>query len=63
MMAVRTTLSAKQLPDALKNLRRAIEKAVPHGRTNQVHLCVATCILLLIVLFIVPSEKRCALHP
>jgi len=35
MMAVRTTLSAKQLPDSLKNLRRAIEQAVPHGRTNQ----------------------------
>ncbi|XP_068718764.1 RNA-splicing ligase RtcB-like isoform X2 [Montipora capricornis] len=35
MMAVRTTLSAKDLPDSLKNLRVEIERAVPHGRTNQ----------------------------
>ncbi|XP_067040055.1 RNA-splicing ligase RtcB-like [Acropora muricata] len=35
MMAVRTTLSAKDLPHSLKNLRAAIEQAVPHGRTNQ----------------------------
>ncbi|XP_078371222.1 RNA-splicing ligase RtcB-like isoform X2 [Oculina patagonica] len=35
MMAVRTTMSAEHLPDSLKNLRRAIEQAVPHGRTNQ----------------------------
>src|SRR5438477_2120392 len=34
MMAVETTLSAAQLPDSLKKLRFAIEKAVPHGRTN-----------------------------
>ena len=34
MMAVRTTLDANQLPDTLKPLRTAIEKAVPHGRTN-----------------------------
>jgi tRNA-splicing ligase RtcB (3'-phosphate/5'-hydroxy nucleic acid ligase) len=35
MMAVQTSLSAKDLPDSLKKLRTAIEKAVPHGRTNQ----------------------------
>src|ERR1044071_8192791 len=35
MMAVETSLDAKQLPDNLKRLRTAIEKAVPHGRTNQ----------------------------
>lgn len=35
MMAVRTTITAEQLPDSLKNLRRAIEQAVPHGRTHQ----------------------------
>ncbi|CAH3197934.1 unnamed protein product [Porites evermanni] len=35
MMAVRTTLTANQLPDSLKNLRTAIEQAVPHGRTHQ----------------------------
>src|SRR5258705_12463356 len=34
MMAVQTTLNANQLPDTLKPLRTAIEKAVPHGRTN-----------------------------
>ncbi len=34
MMAVETTLSASQLPDSLKQLRFAIEKAVPHGRTD-----------------------------
>ncbi|CAH3177848.1 unnamed protein product [Porites evermanni] len=34
MMAVRTTLTANQLPDSLKNLRTAIEQAVPHGRTH-----------------------------
>src|SRR5690606_6445447 len=33
MMAVRTSLSAKDLPDNLHGLRRAIEQAVPHGRT------------------------------
>jgi tRNA-splicing ligase RtcB len=33
MNAVETTLSADQLPDSLKDLRAAIEKAVPHGRT------------------------------
>ena len=35
MMAVQTSLTAKDLPDSLKKLRTAIEKAVPHGRTNQ----------------------------
>jgi tRNA-splicing ligase RtcB (3'-phosphate/5'-hydroxy nucleic acid ligase) len=34
MMAVRTTLTANQLPDDLKSIRRAIEEAVPHGRTD-----------------------------
>src|SRR5690348_3431409 len=34
MMALQTTLNANQLPDNLKPLRTAIEKAVPHGRTN-----------------------------
>jgi tRNA-splicing ligase RtcB len=34
MMAVETTLAAHQLPDTLKPLREAIERAVPHGRTS-----------------------------
>src|SRR6202051_3486081 len=34
MMAVKTSLNARDLPDNLKNIRDAIEKAVPHGRTN-----------------------------
>jgi tRNA-splicing ligase RtcB len=34
MMAVETTLVASRLPDTLKPLRTAIEKAVPHGRTR-----------------------------
>ncbi len=33
MMAIETDLDAKLLPDSLKDLRLAIEKAVPHGRT------------------------------
>lgn len=33
MMAVRTSLSASDLPDTLAPLRAALEKAVPHGRT------------------------------
>jgi tRNA-splicing ligase RtcB len=33
MMAVKTSLSASQLPDDLRPLRLAIEAAVPHGRT------------------------------
>ncbi len=35
MMAVRTSLRAEQLPDDLRKLRSAIERAVPHGRTHQ----------------------------
>ena len=35
MMAVQTSLNARDLPDNLKNIRTAIENAVPHGRTNQ----------------------------
>jgi len=34
MMALQTTLNARDLPDNLRNIRSAIEKAVPHGRTN-----------------------------
>jgi len=34
MMAVRTTLSAPELPDDLGGMRSAIEAAVPHGRTR-----------------------------
>ncbi len=34
MMAVRTSLTASDLPDDLKGVRSAIERAVPHGRTN-----------------------------
>jgi tRNA-splicing ligase RtcB len=34
MMAVQTDLNARDLPDHLKGIRSAIEKAVPHGRTN-----------------------------
>ncbi len=34
MIAVETTMTASQLPDDLKELRSAIEAAVPHGRTN-----------------------------
>ncbi len=34
MMAVRTTLGASDLPDSLGAVRSAIEKAVPHGRTD-----------------------------
>ena len=33
MMAVRTSLLAKDLPDQLHGLRNAIESAIPHGRT------------------------------
>ena len=35
MMAVQTTLNARDLPDDLKKLRTAIERAVPHGRTDR----------------------------
>lgn len=34
MMAARTTMSANHLPESLRNIRSAIERAVPHGRTN-----------------------------
>jgi tRNA-splicing ligase RtcB len=34
MVAARTSLNARQLPDNLHALREAIERAVPHGRTN-----------------------------
>ena len=34
MMAVQTSLLGSDLPDSLKDLRSAIEKAVPHGRTD-----------------------------
>jgi len=35
MMAVRTSLSANDLPESLRGLRGAIEKVVPHGRTDR----------------------------
>ena len=35
MMAVKTSLSAAQLPDDLRPLRLAIEAAVPHGRSDR----------------------------
>lgn len=35
MCAVRTSLKASDLPDDLHAIRTAIEKAVPHGRTDQ----------------------------
>ncbi len=34
MMAVQTTLNARDLPDSLRKIRSTIEQAVPHGRTN-----------------------------
>ena len=34
MMAQRLDVDASQLPDSLKEVREAIERAVPHGRTN-----------------------------
>lgn len=34
MMAVRTSLAARQLPDDLHPMRTAIERTVPHGRTD-----------------------------
>ncbi len=34
MVAARTSLTANDLPDNLSGVRSAIEKAVPHGRTN-----------------------------
>ena len=35
MMAVRTSLTSRQLPESLAALRAAIERAVPHGRTGK----------------------------
>ncbi|PCJ68251.1 MAG: RNA-splicing ligase RtcB [Rhodobiaceae bacterium] len=34
MIAVQTSLTANDLPDSLGHIRASIEKAVPHGRTN-----------------------------
>jgi tRNA-splicing ligase RtcB len=34
MMAVQTTLGAADLPDTLRGVRAAIERAIPHGRTD-----------------------------
>src|SRR5262249_57294478 len=34
MMAVQTTLNGNHLPDNLRKIRRAVEKAVPNGRTD-----------------------------
>ena len=34
MMAVQTTLNSRDLPDSLRTIRSTIERAVPHGRTN-----------------------------
>jgi tRNA-splicing ligase RtcB len=34
MMAVKTSLKASDLPDSLVDVRAAVEKAVPHGRTD-----------------------------
>ena len=34
MMALRTTLTAQQLPENLRELRFAIEASIPHGRTH-----------------------------
>src|SRR5438552_3322188 len=33
MLAVETTLTANDLPESLREVRAAIERAVPHGRT------------------------------
>jgi tRNA-splicing ligase RtcB (3'-phosphate/5'-hydroxy nucleic acid ligase) len=35
MAAVRTTLTASDLPETLREVRAAIERAVPHGRTSR----------------------------
>ena len=35
MMAVKTEISANQLPDNLFDVRHAIERAIPHGRSNR----------------------------
>ena len=34
MMAVKASLTANDLPDSLVNVRREIEQAIPHGRTD-----------------------------
>src|SRR5207244_4446438 len=34
LMAVQTSLTANDLPDNLRKIRRAIEQAIPHGRTD-----------------------------
>ncbi len=34
MMAVRTSLTASDLPESLRGMRKMIEQAVPHGRTS-----------------------------
>jgi tRNA-splicing ligase RtcB len=34
MMAAQTSLHARELPESLRGLRAAIERAVPHGRTD-----------------------------
>src|SRR6476659_6594308 len=34
MVAAQTTLNARHLPDTLREVRAAIEAAVPHGRTE-----------------------------
>lgn len=34
MMAIKTSLRAEDLPDNLRSMRSAIERAVPHGRTD-----------------------------
>jgi tRNA-splicing ligase RtcB len=34
MMAVQTSLTANDLPDNLRKIRKAIEQAIPHGRTD-----------------------------
>src|SRR5690606_39871387 len=34
MMAVKTSLTASDLPESLRELRHGIERAVPHGRTR-----------------------------
>jgi tRNA-splicing ligase RtcB (3'-phosphate/5'-hydroxy nucleic acid ligase) len=35
MIAAQTDLNARDLPESLKGIRSVIERAVPHGRTNQ----------------------------
>ena len=35
MMAVETTMEARDLPDSLRGVRDTIERTVPHGRTNR----------------------------